>query len=85
MNSSSINEIFNHLMLSKIGLLLDSSREQTIQTQIQLNSKVTTRESAAVLPSEEECSSASLEHNSSLSVTDGCPASRAQVSFILTL
>lgn len=62
-----------------IGLLLDSTREQTIQTQIQLNSKVTTRESAAVLPCEQNSSSLPIESDPAISVTDGCPAPRAQV------
>ena len=62
-----------------VGLLLDSTREQTIQTQIQLNSKVTTRESAALLPYEQNNSSLALEKTSSISINDGCPAQQAQV------
>ena len=62
---------------SILGLLLDSTREQTIQTQLQLNSTVTTRESAAVLPSEETYSTHGAEKP--IAISDGCPAPRAQV------
>ena len=65
---------------SFLGLLLDSTREQTIQTQLQLNSTVTTRESAAVLPSEEKYSAHGTEKP--IAISDGCPAPRAQVIII---
>ena len=68
---------------SILGLLLDSTREQTIQTQLQLNSTVTTRESAAVLPSEEKYSTHGAEKP--IAISDGCPAPRAQVISIYIL
>ena len=68
---------------SFLGLLLDSTREQTIQTQLQLNSTVTTRESAAVLPSEEKYSAHGTEKP--IAISDGCPAPRAQVITISIL
>ena len=68
---------------SILGLLLDSTREQTIQTQLQLNSTVTTRESAAVLPSEEKYSNHGAEKP--IAISDGCPAPRAQVISIYIL
>lgn len=68
---------------SFLGLLLDSTREQTIQTQLQLNSTVTTRESAAVLPSEEKYSAHGTEKP--IAISDGCPAPRAQVITIYIL
>lgn len=71
-------QLLNQLLV-KAGLLLDSTREQTIQTQLQLNSKVTTRESAAVLPYEHDSPSLGLECGSPNPVSDGCPAPRAQV------
>ena len=68
---------------SILGLLLDSTREQTIQTQLQLNSTVTTRESAAVLSSEEKYSTHGAEKP--IAISDGCPAPRAQVISIYIL
>ena len=68
---------------SILGLLLDSTREQTIQTQLQLNSTVTTRESAAILPSEEKYSTHGAEKP--IAISDGCPAPRAQVISISIL
>ena len=63
-----------------LGLLLDPTREQTIQTQIHLNSKVTTRESSALLPCDQKDSRTGATTNSPVSMSGGVTAPKAQVS-----